>query len=145
MIPDCLSSEPLFLDCKLFETLFLESNNVDIINLDLFAPKLKPLILASLVDFDEGSLFSNNLEVDVEHLDNFSLVDSNLRDLGFISPIKVLKGNGSGYFLRSCSKVLLDHVSSLGSRVGLTTELSKEGSAHSGALRAVDAHLRVSL
>ena len=127
------------------ETLFLESNNVDIINLDLFAPKLKPLILASLVYFDECSLFSNILEVDVEHLDKFNLVESNLRDLGFISPIKVFKGNGSGYFLRSCSKVLLDPVSSMGSRDGLNIELLEEGSTHSGALRAVDAHYRVSL
>ena len=80
----------------------------------------------------------------MEHLDKFNLVDYNLRDLGFIYPIKVLKGNGSGYFLRSCSKVLLDPVSLMGSR-GLTTKLSEEGSTHSRALRVVDALFRVSL
>ena len=71
--------------------------------------------------------------------------DSNLRELRFISPIKVMKGNGSGYFFRSCSKILLDPVSSLGSRVEVNTEWSEEGSTNYGALRAVDALFRVSL
>ena len=115
------------------------------IKLDFPDPKLKPLSLTSLVDLDKGSLLTNCLDFDVQHLDNFNLGDSNLRDLRFISPIKVMKGNGFGYFLRSCSKILLDHVSSLGSRVGVNTERSEERSTNSGALRAVDALFRVSL
>ena len=58
-----------------------------------------PLSLASLVDVEEGTLLSKSLEAGVEHLDKFILGDSSLRDLGFISPIKVMKGIGSGYFL----------------------------------------------
>ena len=103
------------------------------------------------MDLEEGSLLSKCLETGVEHLDNFILGDSSLRDLGFISPIKVLKGTGSGYFLRSSSKVLVDSVSSVESRRLLTTNFfseSEEGTEHSdvfGALRAVDARIRVSL
>ena len=87
----------------------------------------------------------------MELSDNYILGDSSLRDLGFISPIKVLKGTGSGYFLRSSSKVLVDSVSSIGSRILLTTinlSESEEGTKHSdvsGALRVVDARIRVSL
>ena len=81
---------------------------------------LKPLSLASLVDFEEGTLLSKYLEAGVEHLDKFILGDYSLKDLGFISPIKVFKGTGSGYFLRSSSKVLMDSVSSVGFRRLLT-------------------------
>ena len=62
-----------------------------------------------------------------------------------------MKGIGSGYFLRSSSKVLVDPVSSDGSRRLLTTNIfseSEEGtelSIVSGALRAVDAYFRVPL
>ena len=72
--------------CKIFET-----NDQEI-----YDSILKPLSLASLVDLEEGTLLSKILEAGVEHLDNFILGDSSLRDLGFISPIKVLKGTGSG-------------------------------------------------
>ena len=84
----------------------------------------------------------------MEILNNYILGDSSLRDLGFISPIKVLKGPGSGYFLRSSSKVLVDPGTSVGRRVPLTTEHFEEGTGHSyvsGELRAVDACVRVSL
>ena len=109
---------------------------------------LKPLSLASLVGLEEGSLLSKSLKAGVEHLENYILGDSSLKDLGFISPIKVLKGTSSGYFLRSSSKVLVDPVTSVGSRVLLTTNHFEESTEHSdvsGALRAVDARIRVSL
>ena len=113
--------------------------------------KLKPLRLASLVDFEEGTILSKFMEAGVEHLDNFTLGDSSLKDLGFISPIKVFKGPCSGYFLRCSSKVLMDSVSSVGFRRLLTpTKLveSVKGTDHSevfGALREVDAHCKVTL
>ena len=72
--------------CKIFET-----NDQDICD-----PILKILSLASLVDLEGGTLLSKSLEAGVEHMDNYILGDSSLRDLGFISPIKVLKGTGSG-------------------------------------------------
>ena len=112
---------------------------------------LKPLSLISLVYFEEGNILSNYLEAGVEHMDNFILGESSLKDLGFSSPIKVSKGTGSGYFLRSSSKVLLDSVSSIGFRRLLTpTKLveSMKGFDHSdvvGALREVDSCCRVSL
>ena len=87
----------------------------------------------------------------MEHLDTFILGDSSIRDLGFISPIKVSKDTGSGYFLRSSSKVLLDSVSAIGFKRYLTpTKLVEfvKGFDHSddvGALREVGAHCRVSL
>ena len=62
-----------------------------------------------------------------------------------------MKGTGSGYFLRSSSKVLVDPVSYVGSRRLLTTNIfseSEEGielSVVFGALRAVDACFRVPL
>ena len=114
-------------------------------------PTLKPLSLASLVDFEEGTLLSKCLEAGVEHMDNFILGESRLRDLGFISPIKVVNGTGSGYFLRSSSKVMMYSVSSTGFRRLLTLTKfveSVEGidlSDISGALREVDARIRVSL
>ena len=82
--------------------------------------------LASLVDLEEGTLFSKRLEAGVEHLDNYILGDSSLRDLGFISPIKVSKDTGSGYFLRSSSKVLVDSVSYVGIRRLLTPTIFSE-------------------
>ena len=112
---------------------------------------LKPLSLISLVYFEEGNILSNYLEAGVEHMDNFILGESSLKDLGFSSPIKVSKGTGSGYFLRSSSKVLLDSVSSIGFRRLLTpTKLveSMKGFDHSdvvGSLREVNARCRVSL
>ena len=124
------------------------TNYAETIKLDFPDPKLKPLSLASLVDLDKGSLLTNCLDFDVEHLDKFNLVESNLRDLGFISPIKVLKGNGSRYFLRSSSKVLVDPGTSVGRRGPLTTKHFEEGTEKSyvyGALRVVDACVRVSL
>ena len=72
--------------CKIFET-----NDQEICD-----AILKPLSLASLVDLEDGTLLSKSLEAGVEHMDNYILGDSSLRDLGFISPIKVLKGTGSG-------------------------------------------------
>ena len=100
------------------------------------------------MDVEEGTLLSKNLEVGVEHLDKFILGDERLRDLGFISPIKVLKGTSFGYFLRSSSKVLVDPVTSVGSRVLLTIDHFEEGTEHSDVsreLRAVDVRIRVSL
>ena len=81
---------------------------------DICESTLKPLSLASLVHFDEGTFLSKCSEARVDHLDNFILGESRLGDLGFISPIKVFKGTGSGYFLRSTSKVLMDSISSVG-------------------------------
>ena len=81
---------------------------------------LKPLSLISLVDFEEGNILSNYLEKGVEHLDNFILDESSFKDLGFSSTIKDSKGIGSGYFLRSSSKVLLDSVSAIGFKRYLT-------------------------
>ena len=112
---------------------------------------LKPLSLDFLVDFEEGTLLSKYMDAGVEHMDKFILGDSSLKDLGFISPIKVFKGTGSGYFLRSSSKVLMDSVSSVGFRRLLTPTKFVEsimGTDHSdvsGALREVDARCRVSL
>ena len=101
-----------------------------------------------MIDVEKGFYSSLNLETGVDLLDKFISGDSILRDLGFISPIKPLKGSGSGYFLRSSSKVLMDPVISVGNRVHLTTKLSEEGTVQSnvyGALKAVDASVRVSL
>ena len=81
---------------------------------------LKPLSLISLVYFEEGNILSNYLEAGVEHMDNFILGESSLKDLGFSSPIKESKGTGSGYFLRSSSKVLLDSASAIGFNFFLT-------------------------
>ena len=81
---------------------------------------LEPLSLISLVDFEEGNILSNYLETGVEHLDNFILGESNLKDLGFSSRIKDSKGTGSSYFLRSSSKVLLDSASLIGFKSFLT-------------------------
>ena len=76
--------------------------------------------------------------------------DSSLRDLGFISPIKVVTSTGSGYFLRSSSKVLMDSTSSVGKRLLTSTKFVElvrgiELTDVSGALREVDARIRVSL
>ena len=112
---------------------------------------LRPLSLISLVDFEEGNILSNYLEKGVEHLDNFILDESSLKDLGFSSAIKDSKETGSGYFLRSSSKVLLDSTSAIGFKRFLThTKLveSVKGFDYSddvGALREVDACCRVSL
>ena len=130
---------------KLFTS---DCKKAEISNQESSDPIIKPLSLASLVDLEEGSLLSKCLETRVEHLDNFILGESNLRDLGFISPIKVLKGIGSRYFLRSSSKVLVDTTTSVGSRVLLTQEQFEEGKVQSivsGALRAVDACDRFTL
>ena len=45
-------------------------------------------------------------------MDKIYMDESRLGDLGFISPIKAVKDTGSGYFLRSSSKVLKDMESS---------------------------------
>ena len=87
----------------------------------------------------------------MEHLDNFILGESSLKELGFMSRIKVSKGTGSGYFLRSRSKVLLDSASTIGFKRFLTHAKlveSVKGFDYSddvGALREVDARCRVSL
>ena len=81
----------------------------------------------------------------MEHLDKFTVEDSRLKELGFISPVKVFKGPSSGYFLISSSKVLMDSVSFVGFRRLLTPTKfveSVKGIDHSdviGALREVDA------
>ena len=115
----------------------------------IYDSTLKPLSLASLVDFKEGTLLSKYMEAGVEHLDKFTVKYSSLKELGFIFPIKVFKGSGSGYFLRSSSKFLMNSVSS--GLKGLSTPILDEsvlGTNQSdviGALREVDARCRVSL
>ena len=110
---------------------------------------LKPLSLATLVDFEEDNLLSKYMEVGVDHNDNFTVEESSLKELGFISPIKVFKGSGSGYFLRSSSKFLMNSVSS--GLKGLSTPILDEsvlGTNQSdviGELRAVDARCKVTL
>ena len=99
---------------------FIYVNSVEPIDEVICDSTLKPLSLISLVYFEEGNILSNYLEAGVEHMDNFILGESSLKDLGFSSPIKVSKGTGSGYFLRSSSKVLLNSVSSTGFRRLLT-------------------------
>ena len=135
--------------CEKYETHTLKiCKIVDIIDQDISDLILKPLSLASLVDLEKGTFFSKSLEARVELSDNYILGDSSLRDLGFISPIKVMKGTGSGYFLRSNSKGLVDPAISVGNRFFFTTKPSEEGTVQSdvsGALRAVDASVRVSL
>ena len=85
----------------------------ELISQDLCEKTLKPLSLASMVDFEEGSFLRKSSDAGVDHLDKFNLGESSLGDLGFISPIKVFKDTGSGYFLRSSSKVLKDSISSV--------------------------------
>ena len=155
LVSDIKSGQEGFIPLDLVnksDTFSLEPcNTAECSNLDLSFPIIKSLSLAALMDVEEGIFCSKNLETGVEQLDNFILGDSSLRDLGFISPIKVLKGIGSGYFLRSSSKVLVDSVSSVGSRRLLTTNNfseSEEGtelSVVSRALRAMDACIRVPL
>ena len=87
----------------------------------------------------------------MDHNHNFTMEESSLKELGFISPIKVFKGTGSGYFLRSSSKILKDSISSVGEGRLLSSakiDESVEGIDRfevSGALREVDARIRVSL
>ena len=120
------------------------------ISQDICEKTLKPLCLSSRVDFEEGSFLSKSSEAGVDHLDNFILGKSSLNDLGFSSPIKDTKGHGSGYFLRSSSKVL-DSISALGFKGLLTpTNLVEsikgfDSSDDVGALRVLDAQCRVSL
>ena len=83
-------------------------------DLDLNVPIIKSLSLAALMDVEEGIYRNKNLETGVEQLDNFIMGDSSLRELVFISPIKALKGPGSGYFLRSSSKGCFAHIISVG-------------------------------
>ena len=122
---------------------------VDPISKEIYASSLKPLSLNSFVDFEEGNVLSKFMEAGVKHLDEFTLGDSSLKGLGFISSIKVFKESGSGYFLRSSSKVLLDSVSSARFRRPLTTTnqagtvLGTDLSDVFGALREVDAHCKV--
>ena len=120
----------------------------DTLSKEICASSLKPLSLNTFDDFEEGNVLSKLLEAGVEHLDDFSLGDSSLKGLGFISPIKVIKESRSGYFLRSSSKVL-DSVSSAGFRRSLTSS-NQAGSALGnnlfdvfGALREVDARCNV--
>ena len=69
----CENTKTITLEiCKIVET-----NDQEICD-----PILKPLSLASLVDLEEGTLFSKRLEVGVEHLDNYIVGDSSLRDFG---------------------------------------------------------------
>ena len=108
---------------------------------------IKSLSLAALMYVEEGIYRSLNLETGVDLLDKFIPGDSSLRDLGFISPIKPLKGSGSGYFLRSSSKGCLAPIISFGKRDFLTTDLSEEGIVLSNdfeALRVVEDSFRVS-
>ena len=87
----------------------------------------------------------------MDHNHNFTVDESSLKELGFISPIKVFKGTGSGYFLRSSSKVLMDSVSSIGAGRLLSSakfDESMEGIDRSdvfGELREVDSHLKGTL
>ena len=111
---------------------------------------LKPLSLATLVDFEEDNLLSKYLEVGVDNNHNFIVEESNLKELGFISPIKVFKGLGFGYFLRSSSKFLMNTGSSR--LKGLSTSInlneSVSGTKQSdviGTLRAVDSRGKVTL
>ena len=120
----------------------------DTLSKEICASSLKPLSLNTFDDFEEGNVLSKLLEAGVEHLDDFSLGDSSLRGLRFISPIKVIKESGSGYFLRSSSKVL-DSVSSAGFRRPLTTTnqagtvLGTDLSDVFGELREVDVRCKV--
>ena len=50
-------------------------------------------------DFEEGNVLSKLLEAGVKHFADFSLGDSSLKGLGFISPIKVIKELGLVTFL----------------------------------------------
>ena len=111
---------------------------------------LKPLSLATLVDFEEDNLLSKYMEVGVDHNDNFTVEESSLKELGFISPIKAFKGSGSRYFLGSSSKVLMDSVSSGFKRLSTPINLVESvlGTNQSdviGSLREVDAHCKASL
>ena len=107
-----------------------------------------------MVDFEEDTFLSKCSEVGVNHLDKFNLDDSRLGDLGFISPIKVFKDTGSGYFLRSSSKVLKDSVSSVGAGIftGLLSSVKFDESVEFlnrfdvfGELRSVDSSHRGTL
>ena len=90
----------------------------------------------------------------MDHLDKFIMGESRLGDLGFISPIRDFKDSGTGYFLRSSSKVVKDTVSSEGAVIfsGLLSSLKPgdsleflDRSDDSGALRAVDSLYRGTL
>ena len=98
---------------------------------------LKPINLTTLVDFEEGNLMNYVLKPSFINLD-FILGKSSLKDLGFTSPIKDIKGHGSGYFLRSSSKVL---------DTALLIEYVKGivSSDDVGVLRVLDTHCRVSI
>ena len=129
---------------------FICVNSVEPIDEGNSDSTLKPLSLTSLVDFEEGNLLNYFLKLGMDHLDNFILGESSLKDLWFSSPIKESKRVGSGYFLRSRSKVL-DSVSALGYKRFLTpTNLVEsvkvfDPSDVVGALRDVDSRCRVSL
>ena len=108
---------------------------------------LKPLSLTTIVDFEEGNLINFVLKPGLVNLD-FILEKTSLKDLGFTSPIKDIKRHGSGYFLRSSSKVL---DTALGFKSLLTPTKSTradEGIVSSddvGVLRELDTHVRVLL
>ena len=87
----------------------------------------------------------------IDNVDKFILGDSWLGDLGFISPIKVVKDPGSSYFLHSNSKVLKDTISFEGplifSRILSSVKPGVslyflDRTNDSGALRAVDSLYR---
>ena len=109
---------------------------------DICESTLKPLSLTTLVDFNED-LLSDYLEVGLDLNHKFTVGESILKELGFISPIKATTGSSTGYFLRSSSKLLMNTGSS--GFKGLSTSInlneSKLGTKQSdviGTLRAVD-------
>ena len=116
---------------------------------DICESTLKPLSLTTLVDFNED-LLSDYLEVGLDLNHKFTMGESILKELGFISPIKATTGSGTGYFLRSSSKLLLNTGSSgfkgLLTSINLNeSELGTKQSDVIGTLRAVDARDKVIL
>ena len=117
---------------------------------DICESTLKPLSLTTLVDFNED-LLSDYLEVGLDLNHKFTVGESRLKELGFISPIKVFKGSGFGYFLRFSSKVMMDSVSSVGFKRLLNpiklveSVLGIDQSDVIGALREVEARSKVFL
>ena len=116
---------------------------------DICESTLKPLSLTTLVGFDED-LLSDYLEVGLDLNHKFTVGESILKELGFISPIKATTGSSTGYFLRSSSNFLMNTGSS--GFKGLSTSInlneSKLGTKQSdviGTLRAVDSRGKVTL
>ena len=123
------------------------ANFVEPIDVGISDSTLKPLSLTTMVDFEEGNLINFVLKPGLVNL-YFILGKTSLKDLGFTSPIKDIKRHGSGYFLRSSSKVL---DTALGFKSLLTPTRSIESvkgivsSDDVGVLRDLDTHVRVLL